>query len=342
MISVIITNHNYEKYVNIAIESAVNQREVDYEVIVVDDGSTDRSVNVIRECVRRHKCVRVIEKKRGGQASAFNIGVSEASGEIIAFLDADDYWFPWKLARVYRTHKFAELVQHNLLINNEFSYASLRGGWGQRRRLLRHGYAAIMPTSAVSITRRLADRLFPIPEEGLEICADAYVKYAALLHTDMWTIEEPLGVYSVHGENLWYGRTRSALFKDIVDKVNSYSLAVGRDCIPYKDSSFMDFFLDSYDIDTKCNYIIYGAGGAGRAVLSSLRQRGVGILGFVDSDERKWGEVVDGVMVRSTNSSLGYISSGDRIIVASIFASQIENSLLASGVKQDVIVMPKF
>ena len=92
MISVIINNYNYEKFIQEAIESVVNQSYKDYELIIVDDGSTDNSREIIERYSFKYSNIFPIFKKNGGQASCFNIGYKKAKGDIIAFLDSDDVW----------------------------------------------------------------------------------------------------------------------------------------------------------------------------------------------------------------------------------------------------------
>lgn len=86
-LSVIITNHNYSNYLTAAIESVLNQTRPAFEIIVVDDGSTDGSADILAGYRDR---VTVISKAGGGQASAFNAGFAVAKGDLIYFLDADD------------------------------------------------------------------------------------------------------------------------------------------------------------------------------------------------------------------------------------------------------------
>lgn len=93
-ISVVVPCFNAEKYIGIAIESVLAQRWPNLEIVVVDDGSSDGSVELIRE---RFPVVRLIQQTNQGVAAARNNGISHAKGDWIAFLDADDYWLPGKL-----------------------------------------------------------------------------------------------------------------------------------------------------------------------------------------------------------------------------------------------------
>lgn len=97
-LSIVIDNYNYEQFVARAIDSALEQTVSDLiEVIVVDDGSTDRSMAVINAYADR---VRIIDKPNGGQASAYNAGFAAARGQLVLFLDADDWLYPDAAAEI--------------------------------------------------------------------------------------------------------------------------------------------------------------------------------------------------------------------------------------------------
>lgn len=96
LVSTIIPAYNCESYIGQAVESALQQTDVDVEVIVVDDGSTDRTWQVLD---RFDGQISRVRKENGGPARARNHGAGLASGEWVAFLDADDEWLPDKLAR---------------------------------------------------------------------------------------------------------------------------------------------------------------------------------------------------------------------------------------------------
>lgn len=98
-----IPNYNGVLFVEAALESALNQDYMNKEVIVVDDGSTDGSVELLRKCDGR---IRLIETENRGAAAARNSGLQVAKGELIAFLDSDDIWKPNKLTLQVR--KMAE------------------------------------------------------------------------------------------------------------------------------------------------------------------------------------------------------------------------------------------
>ena len=94
-VSVIIPVYNVESYLKECLDSVVNQDYKDYEVIIVDDGSIDNSLNIAKEYVSQlGSKLTIISKNNEGLSSARNLGISKASGEYIYFLDSDDYISP--------------------------------------------------------------------------------------------------------------------------------------------------------------------------------------------------------------------------------------------------------
>lgn len=96
LVSVIIPAYNAAAWVNRAINSALAQTYTQREVLVVNDGSTDTTAEVL---AKYGDTIRVLTQPNGGLSSARNTGIREAQGEFLAFLDADDYWLPEKVAR---------------------------------------------------------------------------------------------------------------------------------------------------------------------------------------------------------------------------------------------------
>src|SRR5277367_4103493 len=99
LLSVLVDTYNHEKFIEQAIVSVLEQDfpTKDLEILVVDDGSSDRTPEILKKFEPR---IRNLRKSNGGQASAFNHGIPECKGEVIAFLDGDDWWAPGKLTRV--------------------------------------------------------------------------------------------------------------------------------------------------------------------------------------------------------------------------------------------------
>ena len=91
MISIIVPVYNVEKYLQRCIESILTQTETDFELLLIDDGSKDKSGLICDEYAQKDKRVNVIHKENGGVSSARNLGIEKANGEWMCFIDADDF-----------------------------------------------------------------------------------------------------------------------------------------------------------------------------------------------------------------------------------------------------------
>lgn len=96
-VSVIIPVHKVEKYIGATIESVLKQTYKNFELLIVDDGSTDRSVEVCQQFTDSR--IKIIRQANRGLAGARNTGIRHAQGEYLAFLDGDDLWMPEKLEK---------------------------------------------------------------------------------------------------------------------------------------------------------------------------------------------------------------------------------------------------
>lgn len=216
LVSVVIDNYNYADYLGEAIDSALEQTWSELEVIVVDDGSTDDSRDIIAAYGDR---VRAVLQSNGGQAAAFNAGVAQARGDIICFLDSDDVWFPHKVERVvaaFRKHPEAAWLRHRLQLvdaTREPLGSSVPHIRGVRVRtpvpiaFVEGCYP--VPTSALAMKADLVRRIFPIPVAtpahggfpgvDLKRDADAWVAFsAAATGAAFLSVGEDLGLYRRH------------------------------------------------------------------------------------------------------------------------------------------------
>lgn len=215
-VTVILTSFNYGRYLENTLGGIFDQ---DYkgpmEIIAVDDGSTDDSVAVLKSFGDR---VKVIEKKNGGQPSALNAGFKAATGDIICFLDSDDWWAPAKVSRVVKC--FGEnpgigMVHHYMEVMDGMGRAAgpsgepapkahllpaaLHPGDGDMRRsLLVKGLPWIFaPSSGLSFTREALASVMPLPEE-LKFDADALTALPLAALYPVRFIPEALGKFRIH------------------------------------------------------------------------------------------------------------------------------------------------
>lgn len=217
--SVIINNYNYGAFLPKAIQSALDQTGVPVEVIVVDDGSTDSSREVISEFGDR---IIPVLQENAGQAAAINAGVHQARGDILSFLDADDWWLPGKLAAIsaaFAGNPAAGLAYHRLqpiLQDGTHAFRAIP------RSLCNGNLAPLMAatggrwpfpmTSAVSVRRAAWDQAGEIPR-SFRISADAWLVGIYPFLAPVIGLPEVLGYYRIHA-NQWYrAKDEAAMLK---------------------------------------------------------------------------------------------------------------------------------
>jgi glycosyltransferase involved in cell wall biosynthesis len=209
LVTVLIDTYNYGRYIQEALESVLTQEfpREQREILVVDDGSTDDTWERLKKF---SDSITYLRKSNGGQASAFNFGLERARGEIVAFLDADDYWLPGKLRRIvdeFEKHPDAGMVYHKIRQLNsqqgtfeDWGFPPLSGFLPSNPRdLLSY---VLYPTSFLAFRRSALQPLLPIPEK-LTIQADAYLSGLIIFLAPIVGVPERLAVYRVHGQNLF-------------------------------------------------------------------------------------------------------------------------------------------
>ena len=101
LVSIIMPNHNGEKYIAEAIESVISQTYKKWELLIIDDNSSDDSVRIIKSYIEVDKRIKLLNNKinTGYPAKPRNVGIQNATGRFIAFLDCDDIWLSSKLEK---------------------------------------------------------------------------------------------------------------------------------------------------------------------------------------------------------------------------------------------------
>ena len=213
LLSILIDTYNHEKFIEQAIVSVLEQDFPlhDAEVLVVDDGSTDRTPEILRKFVPR---VRVLRKTNGGQASAFNLAIPQCRGEIIAFLDGDDWWTKDKLrtiVAVFGANPDVGVIGHGcLMVDGDGKLEKIVGPKDTIRLNVRTPenarvfaeYRCFFGTSKVAYRRAILDRILPIPE-GAVIEADEYLFTLAPFFADAIVLNQALFYYRLHGGNMY-------------------------------------------------------------------------------------------------------------------------------------------
>jgi len=203
-VSIIIDNYNYAEYLAQCIDSALNQRYPNIEVIVVDDGSRDKSMDVIRRYADR--LTAIIDKPNGGQASAYNRSFEQCTGDIVMWLDADDYLYPEaaeRIATAWRPGVSKAQFRLDMVDAQGRSLGrqlprDLHGGSMAVQLMNEFGAYGSPPGSGNAYSRFLLQQVLPIPEGPWRTGADSIPILLAPAHGEVLSIERPLGAYRVH------------------------------------------------------------------------------------------------------------------------------------------------
>lgn len=232
LVSILINNYNYGRFLGDAIDSALNQSYPKIEVVVVDDGSNDNSSEVISSYNGQ---VIPILKGNGGQASAFNVGFENCYGEIICFLDSDD---------VFKGNKILEIIsifQENLDIGwcfhplqyigcdtEEYAeiYTGKSGKYDLRKDMARGKLKGRLPfhgiaTSGLCFRRSLLEKMLPMPPE-IHITSDDYLKYIAFGTSPGFVTLKTLSQQRLHGNNAYTFRSNKLRLRAKVQVLTSY------------------------------------------------------------------------------------------------------------------------
>jgi len=217
-VTALIDTFNHERFIERAVTSVLEQDfpPSEMEVLVVDDGSSDATPEILARFAPR---VRLLRKPNGGQASAFNFAIPQARGEIIAFLDGDDWWAPGKLARVSETMRAeggVSLVGHGItevrldasthteLLRETFRF---RADTVAGARLFRKR-KSFLGTSRMTLRAEMVRGFLPVPEE-LVVEADEYLFTLAAVASSVMVLPESLVFYRIHNHNLFYATSFS-------------------------------------------------------------------------------------------------------------------------------------
>jgi teichuronic acid biosynthesis glycosyltransferase TuaG len=230
MISVIMPVYNAGKFIDEAVESVVSQSYANWELLLIDDGSNDGSIDILREWSNKDGRISILQHPNGinkGVSSSRNMGLKYAKGEWVAFLDADDVWMPEKLqkqfekimeindSKLYFLYSTARVIDENGNIikskderkEHNPKYDIIGAGKpglsvNSFRWVTKKGFEA--PTSSVIVKTDIIKHLGGF-EEDLNDTEDAIMWYRIIEIGNHYFIPAPLSYYRVHN-NQWNAR----------------------------------------------------------------------------------------------------------------------------------------
>jgi glycosyltransferase involved in cell wall biosynthesis len=211
-VDIVINNHNYGQFLGHAVQAALDQDYPNVRVIVVDDGSTDNSHDVLREYAER---IEIVLKPQGGQASAVNVGFERSNGDVVIFLDADDMLerhAASRVAAVFASDERIVKVQYRMQVVDAAGkptgayrphiHTPLPNGDLSRAEVT-FPYDLPWPGMSANAFRTQAlRRILPMPE-GRPSGADWYLVHLVALLGHVGSLDEVLGSYRVHGGNMY-------------------------------------------------------------------------------------------------------------------------------------------
>jgi len=210
-VDVVIDNYNYARFLGPAIDSALSQSHPHTRVIVVDDGSTDHSRQVMMGYGDQ---ITPIYKVNGGQASAFNAGLAHCRGDVVIFLDSDDLLLAHaaeSVAAVFAEEPGVVKVQCRMAVIDEHGrptgvmnptpHLRLPTGDLRRSELTFPFDLTWMATSGNAFSAAGLRRITPIPETEFVHSADWYLQHLVALLGNVVSIEEACACYRLHGAN---------------------------------------------------------------------------------------------------------------------------------------------
>jgi glycosyltransferase involved in cell wall biosynthesis len=217
-----MATHNHARYLREALGSVVGQTSFDWELVVVDDGSTDNTQEVLSAWqaevgARLPQRVTLLRTENDGQSAACEAGYAHCRGRYVALLDSDDRWLPAKLERV--TDILVPHPELTLLTHSQFVITAdgvrtgklwPRGGIlasGDLRNQIRHSARlAVGTASSLVIRADVFAALLPVPTRRFPSAADYYFAFGACLAGPIAAVPEPLGEYRIHPDSMYLNR----------------------------------------------------------------------------------------------------------------------------------------
>ncbi|MBP9932974.1 MAG: glycosyltransferase [Chitinophagaceae bacterium] len=237
MISIVVPLYNHAGFVSEALSSVCASTGLDFEVVVVDDGSTDGSDKIVREFLKGNNVTyQFVQQENQGAHAAINRGVAEANGEWIAILNSDDKFSPSRVSK---------LVDHALQTNSQFVFSRVSHmdenglplphnspqlyyyNWSVANRdlyptpnfeLLRHNYA--ITTGNFFFRRSIFEKIGPFRD--FKICHDWDFILRALLVTEISFLDEVLYEYRVHPNNTIRPEVQDLRYQEMDSLLSNY------------------------------------------------------------------------------------------------------------------------
>jgi glycosyltransferase involved in cell wall biosynthesis len=224
-IACLINNYNYADFIVEAVDSALRQTVPFDEIIIVDDGSTDGSRELLARKYGQNPRVQIVAKQNQGQLSCFNAGFARSTSDLVFFLDADDIYEPNYVEQSLAVYHREPTIDFVFCGHRQFGEQDdLQLKFAEDRDL---GYSAILtaclhewigaPTSCLSMRRTVLEKILPLPflDAWRTRADDCLVFGASLAGARKYFLAQPWVRYRVHPRNHFFGRKidRGAVYR---------------------------------------------------------------------------------------------------------------------------------
>lgn len=231
LVSVIIPFYNIEKCVRYCLNSLLRQDYSNYEIICVDDGSSDATGKILDTYIGNDK-IKIIHKKNGGLSEARNVGLENANGVYITFVDGDDFVHPEYISQMVKAiDKQSEAVVISLLRIVKYSDdMNIDKGWNKnitKKLVNKHDVLENMLYNKYSVSacgkllhRQAYDKLrFPVGKVSEEV---ATIGQLLRNRNKFWVIEQPLYGYVTRDDSI--GHKKEVPFRDIENRIEAFTI----------------------------------------------------------------------------------------------------------------------
>ena len=209
LVSVIIPTFNRSHLLKRAINSILSQKYNSYEIIVIDNYSLDQTVDMVNS-YNDHRIKLIKFKNNGNIAASRNIGIKEAKGEWIAFLDSDDWWHQDKLEYIKKYMNYKnDFIYHKLKIIREKNNYFFNKNFLETNKLYTPKlinlllYGNVINNSSVIVRKKILDKVGGISEKKDYITAEDYHTWLRIsqITENFFYIPKCLGYYFIHSQN---------------------------------------------------------------------------------------------------------------------------------------------
>lgn len=373
-ISVIVPIYNSEKYLAKCIDSILNQTYESIEIILIDDGSSDKSGEICDNYAKNYTQVRVMHTENGGLVRARKHGVSVAQGEYIGFVDSDDWIAPIMYEKLveYVDKYNVELVgagvvtstgniMSNSLDEGVYSDEGLLSVYSKMMFNFEKNAPGVLQSVCTKLIKKsILEKSMRLIDERITYGEDAAIVYSSCLQCQRIALtNEQYYHYRIHSESMCREKNYQ-----IFDKVYLFSEYMKKVFSMYKEEYQLQRQLKRYTmyfvelglstlfsivintkyllpesmVNTNSKILLYGAGNVGKSYYEQLSSSQV--VHWIDKG--KVGEIINGRQIESISS----IESGkyDWVLIAIMqkeVVEQIEKELIAIGVKPSRIIWEK-